>query len=108
MLKIYIARHGQNEDNANGILNGHRDLPLTDIGRKSPDASPQLIAVNSAVNAVCGGNREDAFRFLAKKGQRVVIECQAGTPARGRDKGKGPYVRRHLHLAAKPRVSHGR
>ncbi|MDB4992505.1 MAG: hypothetical protein JWL75_750 [Parcubacteria group bacterium] len=32
MLKIYIARHGQNEDNANGILNGHRDMPLTDIG----------------------------------------------------------------------------
>ena len=34
MLKIYIARHGQNEDNANGILNGHRDLPLTEIGRQ--------------------------------------------------------------------------
>ena len=33
-MNIYIARHGQNEDNANGILNGHRDLPLTEIGRK--------------------------------------------------------------------------
>lgn len=33
MLRIYIARHGQNEDNVNGILNGHRDLPLTDLGR---------------------------------------------------------------------------
>lgn len=32
MLKIYLARHGQNEDNANGVLNGHRDLPLTDTG----------------------------------------------------------------------------
>ena len=32
MLKIYLARHGQNEDNANGILNGHRDIPLTKIG----------------------------------------------------------------------------
>ena len=32
MLNIYIARHGQNEDNANGILNGHRDMPLTAIG----------------------------------------------------------------------------
>ena len=32
MLKIYLARHGQNEDNANGILNGHRDMPLTAIG----------------------------------------------------------------------------
>lgn len=34
MLKIYIARHGQNEDNANGILNGHRDLPLTSLGER--------------------------------------------------------------------------
>jgi probable phosphoglycerate mutase len=33
-LEIYIARHGQNQDNADGILNGHRDLPLTEIGRK--------------------------------------------------------------------------
>ncbi len=32
-MKIYIARHGQNEDNIQGILNGHRDLPLTDVGR---------------------------------------------------------------------------
>jgi broad specificity phosphatase PhoE len=34
MVKIYIARHGQNEDNANGILTGHRDMPLTSIGQK--------------------------------------------------------------------------
>lgn len=32
MSIIYIARHGQDEDNANGILNGHRDTPLTEIG----------------------------------------------------------------------------
>jgi broad specificity phosphatase PhoE len=34
VTEIYIARHGQNEDNANGILNGHRDLPLTELGRE--------------------------------------------------------------------------
>lgn len=33
-MTIYIARHGQNEDNANGVLNGHRDLPLTGKGRE--------------------------------------------------------------------------
>ena len=33
VAEIYIARHGQNEDNVNGILNGHRDLPLTELGR---------------------------------------------------------------------------
>jgi probable phosphoglycerate mutase len=32
MLKIYLARHGQDEDNENGILNGRRDTPLTNLG----------------------------------------------------------------------------
>ena len=32
MLKIYLARHGQDEDNANGLLNGRRDMPLTQKG----------------------------------------------------------------------------
>lgn len=34
MVTFYIARHGQNVDNQNGILNGHRDLPLTEIGEQ--------------------------------------------------------------------------
>lgn len=29
---IYLARHGQDEDNANGILNGRRNTPLTETG----------------------------------------------------------------------------
>ncbi len=32
MLCIYLARHGQDEDNAQGILNGRRDMPLTKFG----------------------------------------------------------------------------
>lgn len=34
MTEMMLARHGQNEDNLNGVLNGHRDLPLTDLGRQ--------------------------------------------------------------------------
>ena len=34
MSKIYIVRHGQDEDNANGLLNGHRDKELTALGRQ--------------------------------------------------------------------------
>lgn len=44
MLQIFIARHGQNEDNANGILNGRRDLPLTDLGRKQAKALADGVA----------------------------------------------------------------
>jgi broad specificity phosphatase PhoE len=32
MLQIYLARHGEDADSAAGILNGHRDQPLTDAG----------------------------------------------------------------------------
>jgi len=32
MLRIYLARHGQNLDNVRGILNGHRNEPLTKKG----------------------------------------------------------------------------
>ena len=34
MVKIYVSRHGQDADNANGVLNGHRNGPLTDLGRQ--------------------------------------------------------------------------
>jgi broad specificity phosphatase PhoE len=32
MLRIYLARHGQDGDNVNGVLNGRRDQPLTALG----------------------------------------------------------------------------
>jgi len=33
-VKIYVARHGQDTDNANGILNGRRDEQLTELGKQ--------------------------------------------------------------------------
>jgi hypothetical protein len=50
---------------------------LTDVAQKSTD-SPQTVAVNSAVNGTCGTNRDDVYRFAARKGQRIVALCQAG------------------------------
>lgn len=37
MLNIYVTRHGQDLDNSKGILNGRRDSPLTDVGRKQAE-----------------------------------------------------------------------
>ena len=34
MSKIFLVRHGQDVDNATGILNGRRDTELTELGRK--------------------------------------------------------------------------
>lgn len=34
MSKIFLVRHGQDTDNATGILNGRRDTELTELGRE--------------------------------------------------------------------------
>ena len=53
MLQIYISRHGQNEDNATGILNGHRNLPLTDIGiRQAYELAEGIKTMNHTFDAV--------------------------------------------------------
>jgi probable phosphoglycerate mutase len=43
MLKIYLARHGQDQDNVKGILNGHRDEPLTELGESQAQELAQKI-----------------------------------------------------------------
>lgn len=43
MLKIYLARHGQDQDNVNSILNGHRDMPLSDKGLEQASEIAQKI-----------------------------------------------------------------
>jgi len=43
MLKIYLARHGQDQDNVRGILNGHRDEPLTALGESQAQELAQKI-----------------------------------------------------------------
>lgn len=34
MLRIYLARHGQDRDNEASLLNGRRNEPLTELGQK--------------------------------------------------------------------------
>ena len=43
MLKIFLTRHGQNLDNLHGILNGHRDEPLTPLGEEQAHTTAKYI-----------------------------------------------------------------
>lgn len=53
MLKIYLARHGQDQDNVRGILNGHRDEPLTELGENQAQELAQKIkAANIKFNKI--------------------------------------------------------
>ncbi len=53
---------------------------LTDVAEVEPNNEPdkaQLVAVNSAINGSSDQNGEDWFRFEAKRGQRVTVDCLA-------------------------------
>ena len=46
MLQIYLTRHGQDEDNAKGILNGRRNKPLTNLGVSQAKELAKKIKLN--------------------------------------------------------------
>jgi hypothetical protein len=53
---------------------------LTEVKEVEPNDTPdraQSVPMNCAVNGYSDNNGDDCFRFPAKKGQRVVIDCQA-------------------------------
>jgi hypothetical protein len=53
---------------------------LKEIREVEPNDTPekaQVVPMNSAINGYCDGNGDDFFRFPAKKGERVIIDCQA-------------------------------
>lgn len=57
------------------------DHGLTDVTDTEPNNdsdTTQHVEVNSAIAGMSDGNNVDLFRFAAKNGQRVVIDCQAG------------------------------
>jgi hypothetical protein len=53
---------------------------LADVAEVEPNntaAQAQTIAVDSAVHGVSDGNNQDVFRFAAKAGERITLDCQA-------------------------------
>jgi hypothetical protein len=53
---------------------------LTEVREVEPNDSPdkaQAVPMNCAINGTSDGNGDDFFRFAAKKGERVTIDCQA-------------------------------
>ena len=54
VVNIYVARHGQDLDNSNGILNGHRDEPLTELGRQQAmDVANKMKKAGFALSTSC-------------------------------------------------------
>jgi len=53
---------------------------LTDVTEKEPNqtaAEAQVVALNVAINGTSDANAQDVFRFAAKRGMRISLDCQA-------------------------------
>lgn len=62
MLKIYLARHGQDEDNAHGILNGHRDEPLSALGlEQARTLAKEIVAAGLTFDVVYSSPLKRAY-----------------------------------------------
>ncbi len=69
MAKIFLVRHGQDTDNASGILNGHRDTELTELGRNQARAVADKL-INNHINIVYSSPLKRAYetaRIIAEK-----------------------------------------
>lgn len=61
-MKIYLVRHGQNHDNARGLLNGHRDEPLTEVGiMQAHDLADRMSAAGLSFDCVLSSPLGRAF-----------------------------------------------
>lgn len=66
MVNIYVARHGQDLDNAAGVLNGHRDKPLTDLGRQQArDVGSKMRRAGFTTSAAASAASPSATRLSA-------------------------------------------
>ena len=79
MSKIYLARHGQDQDNAKGILNGHRDTALTTLGLEQAELLAQKIKEQQIpINMVFSSPLQRAFKTAQAVAQKLnVAEPQA-------------------------------
>lgn len=63
MLKIYLTRHGQNEDNSAGILGGRRDTPLTEKGiAQARETGEKIKELGLSFDAVYSSPLKRAFQ----------------------------------------------
>ena len=62
MLKIYLARHGQDTDNIAGILNGRRDEPLTKKGtEQAHETADKIKEIGISFDVVYSSPLQRAF-----------------------------------------------
>lgn len=73
MSKIFLVRHGQDTDNAAGILNGRRDTELTDLGREQAKQVAEKLRDN-AVQIIYASPLKRAYETARIIAERLGID----------------------------------
>lgn len=71
-----VGRWGISNPRLFAVSHGLQNVEETEPNNDQSES--QLIEINSAVGGMSDGNGQDIFRFAAKAGQRIVLDCQAG------------------------------
>ncbi len=71
-----VGRWGISNPRLFAVAHGFQDI--IEIEPNNDSAHAQVLPLNSALAGMSDGNGQDIFRFAAKTGQRIVIDCQAG------------------------------
>lgn len=79
MTKIFLCRHGQDEDNSNGLLNGHRNTPLTELGRQQAnDVADKIASTMPAFDVILSSPLQrahnTALAIASRREQEVIVE----------------------------------
>lgn len=70
------GRFGVTNPRLLAVLNGVTDV--TEVEPNNAASQAPLIPLNAAVQGTSDQNDQDVFRFAAKRGQRLTIQCRAG------------------------------
>jgi broad specificity phosphatase PhoE len=74
MAHVRICRHGQDMDNVHGILNGHRDEPLSELGRTQAAAVAEKVKQSGvSYAAIYSSPLQRAFATASAIGAAVGV-----------------------------------
>ncbi|EPY33946.1 phosphoglycerate mutase [Angomonas deanei] len=77
MATVYVCRHGQDLDNLNGILNGHRNEPLSELGQTQAKAVADKIKEEGVLfDAVYVSPLQRARQTAEAICERIGMEAQ--------------------------------
>lgn len=77
----YLVRHGQDQDNQNSILNGHRDTPLTEIGIEQANTlANEIKKLSLKIDLILSSPLQRAFKTATILSEKLSLAPPLAEP----------------------------